>query len=52
MEDWEWVAFVQSEAEGWGWQLAGREEPRRIVLGQGEAPHPLYKSSRGDREGI
>ena len=35
MEDWEWPAFVQCEAEGWGWQLIGREEPRLIVINQG-----------------
>ena len=35
MEDQEWPAFVQSEVEGWGWQLIRREEPRLIVLDQG-----------------
>ena len=33
MEDQEWVAFVQGEVEGWGWQLIGREELRMIKLG-------------------
>ena len=35
MEDREWLAFVQSEAEGRGWQLIRREEPRLIILDQG-----------------
>ena len=52
MEDWEWVAFIQREVEGWGWQLIRREEPRRVILPEGEAPHLLYKSNRGNYEGI
>ena len=45
-----WLAFVQSEAEGWGWQLIRKEEPRLILLDQGEAAHSLYKSSRGSHD--
>ena len=52
MEDQEWPSFVQSEVEGYGWQLIRRKELRLIVLNQGEADHPLYKSSRGSHEGI
>ena len=29
------AGLCQSKAEGWGWQLIGREEPRMIVLCQG-----------------
>ena len=32
MEDWEWVAFVQSEVEGQGWQLIIREDPRLVIV--------------------
>ena len=51
MEDQEWVAFVQSEVEGWGWQLIGKGEWKKSRL-RGQAPHPLYKSSIGSCEGI
>ena len=52
MEDREWPAFIQSEAEGWELQLIGREEPRLIKLCQGQVLHPLCKGSRGSHEGI
>ena len=52
VKDQEWVAFVQSKVEGWGWQLIMMEVLRRSTVSQAKAPHPLYKSSRESDEGI
>ena len=52
MEDQEWVAFVQSKAEGQGWQLIDWEELRGIRIVQGQTLHPLCKTNRGSCEGI
>ena len=51
MKQQKWAAFVQSEVEGWRWQLT-RKEQRRHCWIQGQVPHLLYKSSRGSHEGI